>query len=177
VTGPDTRIGDWLENLAARRSTPSGGAAAAVTLAAAAALAAMAARFSAASLEDATGLAQEADALRDRAIGLAAADEAVVATLHPASGPRAARGPQSARQAAEVPLAMVQLAAELDGVFGRLGRGTNPRLVGDAQVGRLLLQGAADAASALAWIDAAVLPAAERETLLEALRAARARPR
>lgn len=175
MTVPETRLGDWLELLAARRSTPSGGAAVAVTLAASAALAAMVARFSESRLEDAAAIARRADDLRDRALDLAAADEAVVGALYPGSGAARGDGRPTGRQAAEVPLSMVQLAADLHAVFERLSRDANPRLAGDAQAGLQLLRGAAAAGAALVRIDAGTLGAEERAALLDALGAAEAR--
>jgi formiminotetrahydrofolate cyclodeaminase len=181
VTNAEARLGDWLDKLAARTPTPSGGAAAAVALAAAAALASMVARFSSDLLVDSEELAGAADSARCRALELASADEAVVAAVVPASagagdhdgariGPLDAHA--AALQAAHVPLEMVRLAAELRPLLDRLHRDGNQRLAGDAQVGIELLVGAAAGAAALVRIDAERLDGPERYELLAALVAA-----
>ncbi len=181
MTGTGAPLDDWLAALAARAPTPSGGAAAAVGLAAAAALASMVARFSSELLADSDELADEADSIRLRALELASADEAAVAAVLPAS---AGAGDQdgsrtrpqdpgaAALRAAQVPLDMVTLAAELRPLLDRLRRDGNQRLAGDAQVGLELLIGAAAGAAALVRIDAERLDPADRRQLLAALAAA-----
>ena len=181
MTGAEVRLGDWLGTLAARTPTPSGGAAAAVGLAAAAALASMVARFSSELLADSEELAGAADSARRRALELAAADEAAVGAVVPASSGAGDRegarlGPldagAAALRAAQVPLEMVRLAAALRPLLDRLRRDGNQRLAGDAQVGIELLVGAASGAAALVRIDAQRLGAVDRRELLAALAAA-----
>ncbi len=180
MTGTGVSLDDWLAALAARAPTPSGGAAAAVGLAAAAALASMVARFSSDQVPDADDLAGVADSARRRALELASRDEAAVGNLLAlTSGPGRQQGSRSAprdagaaaAQAAQVPLDIVSLAAELRPLLEQLLREGNQRLAGDARVGLELLTGAASGAAALVRIDAERLGTRDRRQLLAALSA------
>ena len=183
VSGPDVRLGAWLAAVAARTPAPGAGAVAAVTLAAAASLGAMVARHSR-ELAGADALATAADSISGRALALAAADEEAVGAL---LGPRdAARDTASGaspaqdapdettggaardarERAAEVPLGIAELAAELVPHLRRLLREGNRRLAGDASTGLELATAAGRAAAGLVAIDAGALAGPARGAVL-----------
>ncbi len=182
MTSEADTLGDWLDAIAARSPAPSGGSTSAVVLACAGGLAEMVARFSTAQLAEADELAAVAESLRRRAFGLAAADEAAWsgvldaarsaraaraagatgATEVPASGSHAARAGSAFVIATEVPLRMVEVAAELFPVLRRLAESGNQRLLGDALAGQHLCFGAASSAGSLVRLNLAQLPAHDR---------------
>lgn len=140
--GPDyleQPLGSFLDLVASREPAPGGGASAAVTVALAAALTAMAARFSTEHLADADGLAARADGLRGEVVLLARADAAAYGRVLDAQ--RAPRDDEEARrrkirealtEAADVPLSIAGIGAEVAGNAARLVEGGNPNLRGDA---------------------------------------------
>lgn len=188
MTSEADTLGDWLDAIAARSPAPSGGSTSAVVLACAGGLAEMVARFSTAQLAEADELAAVAESLRRRAFGLAAADEAawsgvldaarsaraaraaraagaagaVGAAEVPASGSHAVRAGSAFVVATEVPLRMVEVAAELFPVLRRLAESGNQRLLGDALAGQHLCFGAASSAGSLVRLNLAQLPAHDR---------------
>ncbi|GAA5167247.1 hypothetical protein GCM10023321_59700 [Pseudonocardia eucalypti] len=136
-------VAGFLEELAARRPAPSGGAAAALTVATAAALAAMAARFARA--EELIALAGPADELRARALRLADADAVAYADVLAARDPERKRA--ALRAAAAVPLDIAAAGAQVAELAARLATQGNRNLVGDARTA-LLLAGAATRSAA-----------------------------
>jgi methenyltetrahydrofolate cyclohydrolase len=151
------RLPALLEELAAPREVPGAGSALATALATAAAVVQMAARLSPESWADAAGVAAQAEALRDRAVQLvdedaeayrqalearAAADE----TAKPEQrDPRVEASPtkpatpaqrdwtlgQVTAAAAEPPLALVRLAADLAELCAAAGERVEPRVHAD----------------------------------------------
>jgi formiminotetrahydrofolate cyclodeaminase len=146
-------IAGFLERLSGRSATPGGGAAAALAAAHAAALVAMAARFT--DHASAPEVAEAADRLRDRAVGLADDDQAAFTAVSAAySLPRGTEQERERRTAAvlealagaaEPPAGVVAVAAELLGLAERLLPVVNATLVAD-------LAAAAHAAQAAAGV-------------------------
>lgn len=173
TTGAAAPLGSWLDELARPSPAPGAGSAAAVVLAIAGSLAAMVASLSAGTLAGADELRASAELVRRRAFVLAAEDErafAGVLALRPETDRTGAL-----RDAATVPLRMVELSAELAPVLSRLVHAGKVALRGEALAGWRLLEAAATAASDLVRIDAAQLPPVDGDALRGALVAARSR--
>ena len=161
--GPDyleQPLGSFLDLVASREPAPGGGASAAVTVALAAALSAMAARFSAEHLAGADGLAVRADGLRGEVVLLARADAAAYGRVLDAQ--RAPRDDGEARsrrirealtEAADVPLSIAGIGAEVAGIAARLVEAGNPNLRGDAVTAAVLAGAGTRAAAALVEIN------------------------
>jgi formiminotetrahydrofolate cyclodeaminase len=143
----------FLEEVAAKTSAPGGGAVAAVTVALAAALAEMVAQFSGKQWDGAEDAALRARELRTRAAPLAQADaEAYQAVIAARGGP----GYEEAlSRAADVPLAIVQAAADVGELAAELAASGNPNLRGDAATAALLAEAAARSAANLVDINLA----------------------
>ena len=129
-----------LEELAAPREVPGAGSALAAALATAAAVVQMAARLSPASWSDAAGVAAQAEALRERATRLVDEDaEAYRLALEArAAGDEKARPEQRdwklgqiTAAAAEPPLALARLAADLAELCAAAGARVEPRVHAD----------------------------------------------
>ena len=155
-------LGGFLERVASSDPAPGGGAAAAVSVALAAGLVGMAARFSDAQVADASGIADEADRLRQEAVDLAAQDadaygEVLSAFRLPKTSPeRPGRLHTALERAAEVPLAVAEAAATTAALAARLAREGNPNLHGDAVVAVLLADAAARGAARLVELNVAL---------------------
>jgi methenyltetrahydrofolate cyclohydrolase len=159
-------VREFLDLLAARLPAPGGGAAAAVTCALAAGLVAMAARFSDAQFPAAADVAHQADQLRERAAGLAdqdatAYDAVLDAYRQPAGaggdgGERRWRIEAALRGAAEVPLEIAEIAAQVAGLAGQVAAGGNPNLRGDTVTAAHLAEASACSAAALVDINVAL---------------------
>jgi formiminotetrahydrofolate cyclodeaminase len=152
----DQPVRAFLDQLAARSPAPGGGGAAAVTGALAAGLVAMAARFSAAQLPEASELAGRADELRRHAAGLADADaDAYRAVLdarrRPGDGGQRQRTREALLGAAAVPLEISEIGAQVAQMALRVAEAGNQNLRGDAVTGALLA--AASARSAACLVD------------------------
>ncbi|MGH3318633.1 MAG: cyclodeaminase/cyclohydrolase family protein [Streptosporangiaceae bacterium] len=168
----DSTVGEFLDAVAAREPAPGGGCVAAVVTAMAAGLVAMAARYSEGRLGDAADVAGRADELRAAAGPLADADAdaygAVLAAYalprESGSGP-GARIRESLERAAEVPLRIAGVAAEVAELGARLAREGNPNLVGDARTAVLLAEAAARSAAELVRIDVELGDLDERFTV------------
>ncbi|MGH8934651.1 MAG: cyclodeaminase/cyclohydrolase family protein [Egibacteraceae bacterium] len=153
----DERLGRFLERVAAKDPAPGGGAAAGVAAAMAASLVAMAARFSTNQLEDAQGLAEVADRLRERALELADQDAAAYPEVRaayrlpkePDPDARRARIKAALEHATEIPLQIARAAAETAVLAQKLEDGGNPNLRGDAATATLLAGAAVRASAAL----------------------------
>jgi formiminotetrahydrofolate cyclodeaminase len=142
--------------VAARTPAPGGGSVAALVLTLAAGLVTMAARFSDRHWEGARAVVERSEALRAEAAPLAGEDAAAYALVLEAG--RAAAGDEAARRqrieeakghAAEVPLRIGQLAAEVAELGASVVKNGNPNLEGDAAAGALLAASAAQIASRL----------------------------
>jgi methenyltetrahydrofolate cyclohydrolase len=144
-----------LEAMAAQRPAPAAGSAAAVAVAMGAALVGKAARLSRRHLDDSEEMVERADALRDRALGLAEADAAAVAAMGHAVRParsdeahgREAR--DTVADAVAVPREVGEVAAEVGRLATEVGEHGNPRLRADAQAAKHLVDAAAATADAI----------------------------
>ncbi|HEY0129416.1 MAG TPA: cyclodeaminase/cyclohydrolase family protein [Rubrobacteraceae bacterium] len=132
-------LGCFLDMVASREPAPGGGASAAVAVALAAALSSMAARFSIEHLAETETLVGTAEELRGRVMPLARADAAAYGRVLDAY--RTPRGDEEGRrrrvrealsEAADVPLSIAEIGAEVSGIAVRLAEEGNPSLRGDA---------------------------------------------
>ena len=147
-------LGRFLDMVASREPAPGGGASAAVAVALAAALTGMAARFSMDHLPDAETVADKAEGLRGRAMSLARED--AVAYGRALDAYRTPRDDEEGRrrrirealsEAADVPLSIAEIGAEVAGIAVRFAEEGNPNLRGDA-VTAVVLAGAGGRAAA-----------------------------
>ena len=153
-------LGRFLDMVASREPAPGGGASAAVAVALAAALAGMAARFSTDQLADADRIAESAEGLRSRVMPLARADAAAYGRVLDAY--RSSRDDEEGRrrkvrdalsEAADVPLAIAEIGAEVAGISARLAEDGNPNLRGDAVTATALAGAGVRAAAVLVEIN------------------------
>ena len=147
-----------LEELAAPREVPGAGSALAAALATAAAVVQMAARLSPGSWTDAAGVAAQAEALRERAVQLVDEDaEAYRLALEArAAADETARPEQRdwalgqvTAAAAEPPLALARLAADLAELCAAAGERVEPRVHADVAAAAGLAAAVARGARAL----------------------------
>ena len=162
----DLSLTALLEELAAPREAPGSGSALAVALAAAAASVQMAARLSAESWEDASGVAAQAESLRERAAALADEDAEVYERALEA---RAAQ-PEDKQErrdwalgrataaAAEPPLALARLAADLAELCRAASERVEPRVRADVVAAAALAAGVARGARELVAVNLTALP-------------------
>ena len=129
-----------LEELAAPREVPGAGSALAAALASAAAVVQMAARLSPGSWSDAAGVAAQAEALRERAVQLIDEDaDAYRLALEARAAADAKARPEQrdwalgrvTAAAAEPPLALARLAADLAELCTAAGARVEPRVHAD----------------------------------------------
>jgi methenyltetrahydrofolate cyclohydrolase len=151
-------LGAFLDLLASGNPAPGGGSVAAVAVALAAGLSGMSARLSAQQLADAPGLADRADAARQRVAPLARIDaesyERVLdAYREPDSETRTERIKDALSGAADVPLAIAEVGNEVAGIAARLVEEGNPNLEGDAMTAVLLAEAGVRAATVLVEIN------------------------
>ena len=153
-------LGRFLDMVASREPAPGGGASAAVVVALAAALTGMAARFSTDQLADADRIAVSAEGLRSRVMPLARADAAAYGRVLDAY--RSSRDDEEGRrrkvrdalsEAADVPLAIAEIGAEVAGISVRLAEDGNPNLRGDAVTATALAGAGVRAAAVLVEIN------------------------
>jgi len=154
----EVSLGEFLDLVASDRPAPGGGSVAAIAVALAAGLAGMAARLSSDQLSDAAGLADRADALRQRVAPLAAADaESYARVLDayrlPDPDSRRERVGDALSGAADVPLAVAEVGYEIAGIASSLAERGNPNLRGDALTALLLAEAGVRAAAALVGIN------------------------
>jgi methenyltetrahydrofolate cyclohydrolase len=145
----DLTLGEFLDLIAARQPAPGAGAAAAVTVAMAAGLVSMAARYSGDRLEHAGDVAAQAETLRRRVAPLAQADagayqrviEAMALPNESDEKGRASRR-QAIRRAlegaADVPLEIAEIGADVTELAATVAERGNPNLRGDAITAGLL---------------------------------------
>jgi formiminotetrahydrofolate cyclodeaminase len=178
---------EWLGELSAPTPAPAGGSALAYAAASAAAVLALAARVSAGAWEGGEGAAAQAEALRDRAAPLAQRDAEAYATALEAR--RAARDlPQERRDyavgqafagAAEPPLEIARIAADVAELGAEVARAGSPAVRADAIAATALAAGAARGAVAMVAVNLTAIPGDERvaeaERLADAAAAALAR--
>ena len=143
----DLKVAALLDAVAARQPAPGGGAAAALAAALAAGLVSMAGRFSGTSTERAEELRAAATALADAD---AAAYEGYLRAARSARGSGDGSAVRAARDAAtDVPLAVLDVAAEVARLAAAVAADGNQRLRGDATAAALLASGAAEIAAVL----------------------------
>ncbi|HSK83264.1 MAG TPA: cyclodeaminase/cyclohydrolase family protein [Rubrobacter sp.] len=154
----DLPLREFFDLLASDAPAPGGGSVAAVAVALAAGLSGMAARLSAGQLADADGLADRADAARQRVAPLAGADaesygRVLDAYREPDSETRRERVSDALSGATDVPLAVAEVGNEVAGIAARLVEEGNPNLEGDAIAAVLLAEAGVRAAAVLAEIN------------------------
>jgi methenyltetrahydrofolate cyclohydrolase len=147
-----------LEELAAPREVPGAGSALAAALATAAAVVQMAARLSPDSWADAAGVAAQAEALRERAMQLVDEDaDAYRRALEARAAADETAKPEQRdwalgrviAAAAEPPLALVRLAADLAELCAAAGERVEPRVHADVAAAGALAAAVARGARAL----------------------------
>jgi methenyltetrahydrofolate cyclohydrolase len=153
-------LGRFVDMVASREPAPGGGASAAVAIALAAALTAMAARFSADNLADAETIADRAEELRNKVMPLAQADAAAYGRVLDAyrtprddDEKRRRRIREALSEAADVPLSIAEVGAEVAGNAARLVEEGNPNLRGDAMTAAALAKAGVRAAATLVEIN------------------------
>jgi formiminotetrahydrofolate cyclodeaminase len=154
-------LGGFLDLVASREPAPGGGASVAVAVALAAALTAMAARFSTEHLADADGLAGRAEGLRGEVVLLARADAVAYGRVLDANRAPRDVGEEERRQrirealteAADVPLSIAGIGAEVACISARLAEEGNPNLRGDAVTAAVLAGAGVRAAATLVEIN------------------------
>jgi formiminotetrahydrofolate cyclodeaminase len=152
-------LGEFLTEVCAGHAPPAAGSVAAAAVALSASLCSMTARLSRRQLTPAIAgeLAVEAQQLSEQAAAQIQADaEAVRQAL---SGmPSAAAADGMPAETALAPMQILELATQVGHLAARLAADGNQKLRGDALCARLLAEGAARAAAALAEIDLAETP-------------------
>jgi formiminotetrahydrofolate cyclodeaminase len=156
-----------LEELAAPREVPGAGSALAVALATAAAVLQMAARLSPESWADAAGVAAQAESLRDRAAALVDDDAQAYRQALEARAAADEAGTPDQRDwalgrvtaaAAEPPLALARLAADLAEVCAAAGARVEPRVHADVAAAAALAEAVARGARELVAANLTALP-------------------
>lgn len=176
----DRRLGDLLEDIAARTPAPAGGSVAAIVVAMAAALATMAARFSSEHWDGAGGAVAQAEALRARVAPLAQEDarayeKALKALRMPKEGDPEARNAvlgDALALAAAVPLEIAAVASDVALLAADVAEHGNPNLRGDAAAAAALAGAGARVAANLVVINLGAVESDERVARARALAAA-----
>ena len=153
-------LGRFLDLVASREPAPGGGASAAVAVALAAALMGMAARFSTDHLPDAGKIADQAETFRSRVVPLARADASAYGrVLEAYRAPRDGGEERSRKirdalsEAADVPLSIAEIGAEVASTSVLLASEGNPNLYGDAVTAVALAGAGVRAAATLVEIN------------------------
>jgi methenyltetrahydrofolate cyclohydrolase len=162
---PDDFTGDslavFLDRIASEQDSPGGGAAAATAVAMAAGLVGMSARLSHDKLDESATLAARADALRARAAPLAQADAHAYGRVLEAYRMPKNEDPTARREkignalsaAADVPLEIAEIAAEVASLGVGLAENGNANLQGDSIAATLLAEAGARSAAVLVAIN------------------------
>jgi formiminotetrahydrofolate cyclodeaminase len=153
-------LGEFLTDVAAGHAPPAAGSVAAATVALSASLCAMTARLSRRQFAPATAgeLTAEAQRLSEQAAVQIQADAEAVRQALAGTAAAAAAADSMPAEAALAPMQILELATQVARLAARLAAGGNRKLRGDALCARLLAEGAARAAAALAEIDLAGTP-------------------
>jgi methenyltetrahydrofolate cyclohydrolase len=157
----DLRLREFLDEIAAEGRTPGGGSAAALVTAIAAGLLAKVARSSGDTWPEATGIAAQAECLRDRATPLA---QAVAEQYEAALQARAGTGDEPGERrdfalglayakAAEPPLQIARAANDVAQLAIEVAESGNPALRADAVTAALLAAAAASSAAELVAVN------------------------
>ena len=182
------RVDELVDAVAAETPAPGGGAVAAIVTRFAAALTAMAGRYGVAKAEqrdDMLALVARTDELQRSAAPLADLDGELYRALltalrmprEPNSAARAQAVAVASSKAADVPMRVVQLAAEVAELAAGLAASGNRNLRGDAAAAALLASAAADSAAFLVAENLARMPDDPRLDTAATLAAGPARPR
>jgi formiminotetrahydrofolate cyclodeaminase len=179
----DLTIRELAAEVGARTPAPSGGSVAAIVLMLAAGLTEMAARFADGQWSEAAGAAAQAARLRTLAEPLPREDaEAYAAALEalrrPAAGDPAERDRllgEALSRAADVPLRIAEVAADVAALAADVVEHGNPNLKGDAAAGAIFAEAAARAAAHLVSINLAATRGDDRAARAAALADAAAR--
>ena len=167
----DLRIDDFLDRLAEGGRAPGGGSAAALSVAFAAGLVAMVARCSRGSWDDATGVAAQSLAIKERAAQLARTDadawQQASAALGEAGGDGDPEGrdrelEQKLGRAAAVPLEIAELGADAAALAALVGEYCEGAYRADAAAAAALASGGASAAAHLVQVNLTVQEGDER---------------
>ena len=167
----DLRIDDFLDRLAEGGRAPGGGSAAALSVAFAAGLVAMVARCSRGSWDDATGVAAQSLAIKERAAQLARTDadawQEASAALREAGTDGDAEGrdrelEQKLGRAAAVPLEIAELGADAAALAALVGEYCEGAFRADAAAAAALASGGASAAAHLVQVNLSVQEGDER---------------
>lgn len=167
----DLRIDDFLDRLAEGGRAPGGGSAAALTVAFAAGLVAMVARCSRGSWADATGVAAQSLAIKERAAQLARTDADAWQQASAALGEAGADGDPEGRdreleqklgRAAAVPLEIAELGADAAALAALVGEYCEGAYRADAAAAAALASGGASAAAHLVQVNLTVQEGDER---------------
>jgi formiminotetrahydrofolate cyclodeaminase len=157
----DTPLRSLLDDVATATPLPGGGSVSAMVVAFAAALVEMAAQVSREDWPEAAGAIAQAQALRDRAAGLAptnaqAYEEVLAALRAPREldprHPDAALG-EALLRAADLPLAIAETAADVAVLGEVVAERSGPRVSDDATVGVMLAEAASRGAAHLVQIN------------------------
>jgi methenyltetrahydrofolate cyclohydrolase len=151
----------FLDRIASEQAAPGGGAAAATAVAMAAGLVGMSARLSHDKLDESAALAARADALRARAAPLAQADARAYGRVLEAYRMPKSEDPRARREeianalsaAAEIPLEVAEIAAEVASLGVGLAENGNANLKGDSIAATLLAEAGARSAAVLVAIN------------------------
>ena len=157
----DTPLSQVLDTIADDSRLPGGGAVAALVVSMAAALVAMAARRSRDVWPGAAGAVAQADVLRRRAAPLAGAGAKAYSDAAAMLDERRRRGDDLGRalaRAAELPLLVAQVAADVAALARDVADSGDPAVRGDAVAAALLAEAAARAAAHLVEINLATMP-------------------
>jgi len=177
----DLSLPALLEELAAPRAVPGSGSALAAALAAAAAVVQMAARLSADAWPDAAGVAAQAGSLRERAAALVDEDaEAYRRAVEAQSAPTADPSPErrdfalgrTVAAAAEPPLALASVAADLAQLCAASSGRVESRVHADVAAAAALAAGVARGARELVAVNLTALPGDPRVVQAESHAAA-----
>jgi methenyltetrahydrofolate cyclohydrolase len=175
-------VDQWLSDLASDSPTPGGGGASALTAAASAALISMVCNLSIGRPRYVqhelllTGVLRQATERRELALSLAEADaEAFQAVLAAYQLPRASEAEQQERAraiqaalagAAEVPLRVAAIAADLIRLAGDISGRSNPSVLSDVAVAAVLARAALDSAVVNVEVNLAGLDEGEQRSRL-----------
>jgi methenyltetrahydrofolate cyclohydrolase len=143
----------FLEHVASGESAPGGGAAVAVAVALAAGLSSMSTILSSSHLPDAAWLISRTDRLRQDVALLAQADAEAYGRVIAAQRTQDQSVQEALSNAADVPLAVAEVGAEIADIAARLAGDGNPNLKGDAIAAALLAEAGVRAMIALVKIN------------------------
>ena len=151
----------FLDRIASEQAAPGGGAAAATAVAMAAGLVGMSARLSHDKLDESAALSARADALRARAAPLAQADARAYGRVLEAYRMPKNEDPRARREeianalsaAADIPLEVAEIGAEVASLGVGLAENGNANLKGDSIAATLLAEAGARSAAVLVAIN------------------------